>query len=308
MADANDVISRDLGSVAEGPGLEGRGTPAGAGESEALEAAGEAETYWTWERMSRTRPVPLSRRKLQEEGPDTEAVDWWPDANLEGPSAAVPPPVTDRVPDSRQLPYSAVGKLFMTFGREDGWATAWAAGPRVIVTAGHCLYDHRHASRWAEKVVFVPRYGFGGTRKFAAARIHVLAGWHDARSDMYSYDVATATTQSPMTGVLPLEWVSDIGRNDAPFESIGYPYSWLSPQHDFDGEAMWRCRGGLLREQQPVVMANNMTEGCSGGPWLIRRTGRLQVGGINSYRPPGQQNGVQTPPLRRGLENLLAAA
>lgn len=308
MADPNDVISKDLRTAAEIAELATLGSlEAGRDAGSGWRGPETIEDYWTAERMANARPVTLGEPAAG--GAQSSAGGSAGAPETEAAVSAAAGFQTERVSDTAQMPYAAVGKLFMTFGSgDDSWATAWLAAPRVIVTAGHCLYDHRRGGMWADKIVFVLRYAGGSTGKLAATGCHVLAGWHGAGADMYSYDVAAATLRNPVAGVVPLRWVQDLRRQDEPIESVGYPYQWVSPVHDFDGEAMWRCRGSHAGGEPLVSMANNMTEGCSGGPWVIRRGGVVQVGGINSYRPAGGTGLVQSPRLGRGLANLISAA
>src|SRR2546421_723304 len=63
------------------------------------------------------------------------------------------------------FPYSAIGKLFMTFPNAPGanknyQGSAWAIGEKAIFTAGHCLFDHTLGGA-ANAVVFAGHYRQG---------------------------------------------------------------------------------------------------------------------------------------------------
>lgn len=219
-------------------------------------------------------------------------------------------PDTELIGDVTAFPYDAVGKLFMKFGDETTAGTAWIVGDRTIITAGHCLFDHGTREKWPEAVAFVP--GYDGSRaslsrQWAAEKIHILAGWHDDRIDKYRYDLAAVTLRTAIgASAGRLAWAGNLGRSDSPFRAVGYPMVGV-PGFAFDGRRMWGCVGRYAGGTNPVRMMNNMSDGCSGGPWLVTRSGSLYVAGINSYRP-GTSDQVQSPVLGRGFENLVHAA
>lgn len=304
MVGPNDVISRRLDRNLFTDGLN---LDAMVNDDGTLTDNTAVNEYWTEERMARAQPVSLTTGPRFRPSPLNPKLDRPLAANPDDTRVLAVASDTRKVPDTGRDPYASVGKLFMTFGGEDAWGTAWLAEQNVVVTAGHCVYDHRRAQPWADKLIFVARFGgMPAAPKCSASVVHLLRGWHERQPDKYNYDLA-AVTLTARAGQA-LGWVDDLAAQDVMIESIGYPHGWLSPVHDFDGSRMWACRGNFLGGQKTAVMVNNMTEGCSGGPWLVQRDGRAVVAGINSYRSPDHASAVQSPRFGRGLENLLAAA
>lgn len=70
---------------------------------------------------------------------------------------------------------------------------------------------------------------------------------------------------------------------------------------------MWRCTGEYVSGFNPVKMENNMTEGCSGGPWVSSRDGRLYATGLNSFRWRSEPETMNSPYFGIGFLNLVDA-
>src|SRR5262245_46949167 len=93
------------------------------------------------------------------------------------------------------FPYSAVGKLFMTFPSGTFQGSAWVIGERMIFTAGHCLYDHQ-AGGAAKSVVFAGCYKDGQySRQWAVSNKAVPNAWKGNRD--FTADMGIAILDSP---------------------------------------------------------------------------------------------------------------
>jgi V8-like Glu-specific endopeptidase len=309
--DPNRVVSRSLVNERRvvGPELAG-----------SLEAEPN-ESFWTAERMAKATPVRIEAdpgpSALAEPGPLAEFAEsaavrkqdsQWPRGTLEAPLAPGSIPggfETSRVRDYTRAPYLAIGRMFMAFGRELKTATAWVVGERAILTAGHCIYDPDTVAKWASNVMFVPRLRDTDepAGRWNAISIHTLAGWQGARD--YGFDLAGAVLDAPVqpaTG--SIGWVAN-QPDPGPYQSVGYPAEWLSATHAFDGKEMWRCNG---RQVSAAQMANNMTKGSSGGPWLVRKSGKIYAVGLNSYRlTAGETGKMRSPAFGQGFLNLISA-
>ena len=304
---ANSVISRNL--VTES----------------AAETLAAVEEYWTEERLFEAQPIPVEAPPPPAEALAMFATEFAPDGEPEDQESEVPEPVasidtlgltgvagsydTARVPNRNVFPYTAVGKLFMTFDGANYVGSAWVIGQSAIFTAGHCIFDDGAEDGWADRVLFIPQYHQGQEPigRWAATRLHTLSGWAAGGDDKFQYDMAAARLDRPVgpdTGVVG--WIA----NQAPapaYQSVGYPSRRLSNTYPFDGREMWRCNGAYLDGANPIKMANNMTEGCSGGPWLIERNGRFYANGLNSFRWNVEPETMNSPYFGRGFLNLLAA-
>lgn len=277
--------------------------------------------YWTAERMASAKPFDLQVEGEPEPDFDPSLLDMLRTPGSEEqrsePYSAekdvealrtLPPFDTARVTGIGNFPYSAVGKLFARVGGADRCGSAFVVGSQSIVTAGHCIYPDA-ASQWVERVAFVPRYADGAPGPgglWNVRSLHVLAGWAAQQPNSRLFDLGGATLDRPVsqaTGVIG--WLANIPPNLGSLHSVGYPLQWVSPQYPFDGNQMWRCIGRQLPASGVLKMANNMTEGASGGPWLIERNGNIYANGLNSFRLTSEPNALASPYFGAGFVNLM---
>lgn len=279
-----------------------------------------AAEYWTAERMAAARPVAIKReRPPVDEAPlpaTRNSRNRWqagephrPD-HLELDEFIAPAVAMDVAPVGAVaiFPYCAIGKLFLRIGGADQYATAFVVGGRSIVTAGHCVFSDT-ARAWADKVAFAPRFANGPAGGlWSAVSLFTLAGWAGQVPNARSYDMGGALLDHPIgpqTGTFG--WLANIPPAQGPFHAVGYPTQWVSPQYPFDGSRMWRCVGGQIAATPGMLrMANNMTEGASGGPWLITRNGNIYVNGLNSFRLSDEPEALASPYFGQGFVNLMA--
>ncbi|TFI56641.1 hypothetical protein E2493_19210 [Sphingomonas parva] len=281
---------------------------------DARTAMAEAADYWTEQRMAEAQPVPVeisddARRQMEEESPEPEGerADQPSAAPEDGGAFAgfgddevdLASYTTTKVPNRRILPYCTVGKLFMRFGNSNYVGSAWSIARRAVFTAGHCIFD-RDTGGWARTVLFVPQYHQGAepVGRWAATRMHSLIGWtrdRDFRYDMGVFEVDRAI--GPTTGTLG--WMANYPPNQGPYTSIGYP---AAPP--FNGQEMWQSVGAYINGSNPIQMHNNMTGGCSGGPWAVVKGGQVYANGLNSFRYNSNPNTMYSPYFGQGLINL----
>jgi len=215
----------------------------------------EVLKYWTPERMRDAKPEPM--RLVP--GPEQA------EASKTRSLAAV---TTTRVRDLHTYPYNAVGRLYYSRGANTWSCTATIIASNIILTAAHCMYD-QNTKKWASNINFVPSYAPGSSADtFAAVGPPIIPKiWEDGGG--HQFDYAMVRVQGDML-VKYQKLVLAVGRvpDTTPYHSIGYPRRAI-PGYDFDGEHMWECVGASSGLKQGLLtMENNMTEGCSGGPWL----------------------------------------
>lgn len=208
-------------------------------------------------------------------------------------------PNTERVPNRSIIPYAPVGKLFMTFGTTNYVGSAWVIDKSAVFTAGHCLFN-RKIRKWAKNVLFVPQYHMGTEPlgRWAAIRLASLEGW--TKHGDFKYDLAAFKVDrpiQPMTG--SLGWIANAKPNLGCITGIGYPA--VKP---FDGNEMWRSTGKNLGGSNPIQAYNNMTPGCSGGPWEIWKKGVPLTNGVNSFRKKDKPKTMYSPYFGKGFLKL----
>ena len=203
---------------------------------------------------------------------------------------------TTRVPTGSldDFPYSAIGKLFMTFDGEDFVGSAWVIAESAVFMAAHCIYDAKRGG-WADNILFVPQFNAGSrpVGDWTARSLVALEGWTQHRN--FEYDLAAFVTDRPIrTSTGSLGWMANHAPNQGPYKAIGYPCRPL-PGFRFDGRRMWQSIGGYIQGTNPIQMHNNMTGGCSGGPWIVARNRNAYANGLNSFRYQGQPTTLYSP-------------
>ena len=94
----------------------------------------------------------------------------------------------DRTPvrDNSAPPWSWICKLNIASRRGGLYsATGWAAGPRLVVTAGHCVYLQADAD-WVESIDVT--FGLAGStfrQKVRSTRFVALEGWSRSADERY---------------------------------------------------------------------------------------------------------------------------
>jgi V8-like Glu-specific endopeptidase len=93
-----------------------------------------------------------------------------------------------RVQNTNQTPYQWVCSLIITAGNGSVWAgTGWLASPRVVITAGHCVYLHNQGG-WARRVAICPaRDGANRPHTFTSTQPRSVAGWVVNRAPEHDY-------------------------------------------------------------------------------------------------------------------------
>lgn len=199
--------------------------------------------------------------------------------------------------DSYQVyPYSTVGVLFFTQYGVDYRCSAASIGNYAIWTAGHCIHKgDNNQNGWSYNVIFAPAYK-NGTTPFGV--------WIASNSDLFTKNSwkKYGDLRYDMGGAVLKEWnnqtISDVVGNlgfaynqdsDLHWLNLGYPSS--AP---FDGKTQQICAAPFayadmsMPSPSPISMGCNMTQGSSGGPWILSFSGQVGqanlLNGNNSYR------------------------
>lgn len=275
--------------------------------------------FWSTQDQEEAQPIPIevedmgAMRALADEqwvsdgpeiyrdptGPGDLALSRW-----EGqPASPAGASNTELVPDRGIMPYCAVGKLFMTFDGARFVGSAWTIADSAVFTAGHCLYDANRGG-WADNILFVPQYAGGAEPigRWAGVQLASLRGWTENRD--FRYDLAAFKTDRPIapaTGTTG--WLANADPNQGAITGAGYPASGR-----FDGRSMWRSTGANRGGANPIQMFNDMTGGCSGGPWEIWRNGLPLANGINSFRYNADPASLYSPYFGEGFLNVYGWA
>lgn len=186
--------------------------------------------------------------------------------------------------------------------------SAWLVGPRAIITAGHCLYS-REDEDFYSNMTFSPAYNgrSTGQPKFQLDESVVDPRYANASRDhclKWDFGAATLTEDlSQQFGYLGYDSTGEF-EELTEVEAVGYPAE-SRPIHPsknagetdpesypFDGSQMWHSLGAFLGVDNDVCgAANEMTGGCSGGPWIKEST----AVGLNSHRYVPHDNRMFSP-------------
>lgn len=216
---------------------------------------------------------------------------------------------TAKVSDTSVLPYSAVGKLITGYSATSGaHGTAFVLGYRLVFTAAHCVKD----GKWIE---FIPNYGGEkNPRRWKLRFWQTHPKYDDKAGGDLRYDFAIGITDPADDPLMPatgsLGWLS-VPHGKGECISLGYP---ADPPHEFkfDGNAMWASRGEFVGTNGADLTAakNDMTRGCSGGPWVVDLgiSGGWRAVGLNSHVRNFADRVMYSPVFDEDFASMIAAA
>jgi V8-like Glu-specific endopeptidase len=209
------------------------------------------------------------------------------------------PRVTEFIADITQFPYTAIGKMFFVDQNGDMFVgSAWVIGRRSFATAAHCLFDSEGSQDFYDNITFVPGFdGDGQAVQIAAVESAVHPNYQsEAFPEQLRWDIGVGIVDHDLIadfGALGYDASGSISVQE--IEAIGYPAerrpihrSQNAGQTDsenfpFDGSSMWHSIGDFLGAAADLHgMENEMTGGCSGGPW-VTVDDHVAIG-LNSHR------------------------
>lgn len=294
-----------------------------------------SSVYWTTERMAKAKPYPVREPRFAKKT-NVAMAQGVPGLGHSGlPGRAIskmveeilpiasfpadpkdynyPPPFAryQNFDDYSVFPYSAVVKVFFSDGGEDYVCSGAVWPSRSVLTAGHCVYnDATH--RYHTNVIVVPQYFNGQSPygSFQATSLATTEGWQDGD---FSYDLGLIQTAdkggskiSSYTGFLGGRWnITSVQH----FTIIGYPAG-----RPFSGETQQICQTSFAYKDTgstapaPNAAGCDLTGGSSGGPWIIRFSGKAgnqnQINGVMSYGYTGRPKDSYSPYFGTAAKNF----
>lgn len=243
------------------------------GPAAARASASSARRYWTPARMRGARPL---------DAMGNGRVDPFASASF----AAVADPTV--------LPFEMAGRVFVQIGKFDGFCSGAALDTenrRLVLTAGHCLYNllprHRFPT-FARHFAFVPAYAEGQTPLgiFAGRKAFIPQQW--LRGGNENFDMAAVLTEPNEAGQNVADAVGggfpialDQAR-DREYQVLGYPGHLQQHMQECDARFTGSDRRTFQLGGPPSLgVGCFMGEGASGGPWLVE--GGTEIGGMTTY-------------------------
>jgi V8-like Glu-specific endopeptidase len=148
---------------------------------------------------------------------------YWPELDVDTPSEKDIATIESvcgldervKVTNTRVMPYQAICKLYMrTKTGKNYIGSGFITHSNKVVTAGHCVYDHREGG-WMESIIVVPGkngasepYGRHFANKIAAVR-----DWIENKSERYDMGVILLNSNVDHSGRIQMELTdSDRGK------------------------------------------------------------------------------------------------
>jgi len=188
-------------------------------------------------------------------------------------------------------PYRTIGKIFFTEEGEEYVCSGASIGGRAVLTAGHCVSDG--AGTYHSNWIFVPSYQDGEEPygEWTAFWLGTFREYHqegDCGRDVGFAAVSDKNGKKLSQRVGFLGFYYNAGRIRH-WNMFGYP-----ADDPWDGEFMVETQASYAYVDDSVApdatgIGTTQTEGCSGGPWIMKfKPGPKVAGtnfanGVNSY-------------------------
>jgi len=213
-------------------------------------------------------------------------------------------------------PFSAIGRLEISFASRKRRCSFFLVASNVALTAAHCIYAQGDGGERASEFPLAlslrlqARPG-GEAQVLRGHTILALRGWINPRDGAARspYDVAAIVLEGHVSA--NIHWASlRFGgplRAGASVLAAGYPDP--KPGERSFGPQAFQSAGPVLGIEGGVVAAQNaLTEGASGGPWFALQYGHAAAIGLNSTKPVGNDARTFSPIFDARVADLLAAA
>jgi V8-like Glu-specific endopeptidase len=104
----------------------------------------------------------------------------------------------ERVTDTSAFPWRCICALVMTAHTGKRYiGTGWLAGPKTVITAGHCVYMHAQGG-WPESIAVYPA-GNGSRGDAIVSRVfRSVTGWTERKSSDYDYGAILLPEATPV--------------------------------------------------------------------------------------------------------------
>ena len=208
--------------------------------------------------------------------------------NLAMPESVIGTDDRIRVLDPETMPWRMICSLEISGRTGRGIGTGWFAGPKTIITAGHCVY-HPNFGGWADEIKIYPgRYGsnfpFPQNSDFqqpiVSSKFDSVEGWvKDLNAD---YDLAVIHLTEPAgneTG-----WFSIAVKDDATLDDLLVNISGYPADLDFGRYQYFAASKIAEVKLNRFFYTADTYGGQSGAPvWYQDEADRPVVIGIHSY-------------------------
>jgi glutamyl endopeptidase len=207
--------------------------------------------------------------------------------------------------ETRLPPWCWICSLLITPAAFDAplVGSGWLAGPRTVITAGHCVYLHKMGG-WARRVQVCPgRNGADKPWEHTATDLHCVAGWTERQLAEYDYGAVFLSEPVKVPCNFACRVVDDNELRTPDIANVvGYPA-------DKPPGTLWGC-SRLIREVQPcqLVYAASTVGGLSGCPVCYKQgETRIVIGIHNDGDLAGSTATRITPAVSSNVQRWISA-
>lgn len=202
-----------------------------------------------------------------------------------------------QITNTTKFPFSTIGYLFSYNENDDNSyysCTASVIGPKTILTAGHCLYDHASKNGWSDVYAFCPGINgednmpFGCAEYDSAYVFQAFVTDYDGSYDaVWQYDVGLVTFKEEIGNTVGwLGYTNGASLGDFQGNLVGY-------HNDKPAFTMWRSTCNVIAEENFETDFSHdcdFVDGAQGAPiyFLDGNKDRI-IAGVN-IGPSGQAN------------------
>ena len=187
-----------------------------------------------------------------------------------------------QVGDTSVYPWRSIASLRITAQDGTGWiGTGWLVGPRILLTAGHCVYMSDHGG-WAQQIEVIPgRQGDNFPfQSCIATELRSVHGWIDSGKSEFDYGailLPEANRYGDQLGWFGYQVRSDDNLNNLTVNISGYP-------GDKPNGTQWFLSGPIKNESERNFSYDIDTAGGqSGAPvWVFQNDGNRYGVGIHT--------------------------